>query len=176
MTRTLWTLSLTAALLAPTLVHAGKAHEHGAAKLDIAFEAGKLSIGLETPLDNLLGFERAPRTDAERKAADAAVATLKAGDKLFSIDPAAQCTLGKVELASAPLKLGAAAAAAKADEHGDLDASWEFSCKGSAPTYVEVGLATAFKRMGRIEVQTATAKGQAKVTLKAPARRVALKN
>lgn len=175
MTRTLWTLSLTAALLAPALVHAGKAHEHGAAKLDVAFEAGKLSIGLETPLDNLLGFERAPRTDAERKAADAAVATLKAGDKLFSIDPAALCTLGKVELESAVLKLGAAAAAAKADEHGDLDASWEFSCKG-APSFVDVGLATAFKRMGRIEVQTATAKGQAKLTLKAPAKRVALKN
>ena len=173
MTRTLWTLGLTAALLAPALVHAGKAHEHGAAKLDIAFEAGKLSIGLETPLDNLLGFERAPRTDAERKAADAAVATLKAGDKLFSIDPAGSCTLGKVEVESAPLKQGAAAA--KADEHADLDASWEFSCKG-APAFVEVGLSTAFKRMGRIEVQTVTAKGQAKLTLKAPAKRVALKN
>lgn len=175
MTRTLLrTLGLTAALLAPALVLAGKAHEHGAAKLDIAFEAGKLSIALETPLDNLLGFERAPRTDAERKAADAAVATLKAGDKLFGIDPAALCTLGKVEVESAPLKQGAAAA--KADEHGDLDASWEFSCKGGAPAFVEVGLATAFKRMGRIEVQTVTAKGQAKLTLKAPAKRVTLKN
>ena len=30
--------------------------------------------------------------------------------------------------------------------------------------------------MGRIEVQTVTAKGQAKLTLKAPAKRVALKN
>ena len=69
-----------------------------------------LSIDFETPLDNLLGYERAPRTDAERRAADAAVAKLKAADTLFTIDPAAQCTLDSAALNSAALKLGKAAA------------------------------------------------------------------
>jgi hypothetical protein len=40
---------------------AGKAHEHGALKLDVAIEGNKLTIAMEAPLDNLLGFERAPR-------------------------------------------------------------------------------------------------------------------
>jgi len=165
---------LGSALLLPLAGHAGKAHEHGAARLDIAYEAGKLSIDLDTPLDNLLGFERAPRTDAERQAATALVTALKAGDRLFVMDPAARCTLGKVELRSAPLRLGAADG--QGGDHGDLEASWEFSCLGAAPTFVDVDLATAFKRMNRIEVQTATPKGQGKLTLKAPARRVPLKS
>ena len=76
---------------------AGKAHEHGTAQLDIAVAAGRVSIDFETPLDNLLGFEREPRTDAERQRADAAVAQLRAADRLFRIDPAAGCTLAKVE-------------------------------------------------------------------------------
>ena len=37
------------------------------------------------------------------------VAALKAADSLFRIDPAAQCSLAKVDLASAALKLGQAA-------------------------------------------------------------------
>jgi hypothetical protein len=153
--------------------HAGKAHEHGAARLDIAYEAGKLGIDLATPLDGILGFERAPRSDAERQGAAAAVATLKAGATLFAIDPAAGCALSAVELVSAPLQLGGAAA--KADEHGDLDGHWEFNCK-AAPAWIDVGLFAAFKRLSRIDVQTATPKGQARVTLKPPSRRVLLKS
>ena len=57
---------------------AGKAHVHGIAKLDVAVEATKITVQLESPLDNLLGYERAPRTDAERRQADAMVARLKA--------------------------------------------------------------------------------------------------
>lgn len=153
---------------------AGKAHEHGAARLDVAFEAGKLSIGLESPLDGLLGFERAPRTDAEKQRVEKMVATLRAADKLFVVDPAAQCSLGKVELTSAPLKLGAAAPGGKPDDgHGDLDADIEFSCK-SAPAFVDVALFASFPRMARLDVQTATPKGQRKQVLKRGAQRIEL--
>jgi hypothetical protein len=73
---------------------AGKAHEHGALRLDVAIEGSKLTITMEAPLDNLLGFERAPRTDAERKAAADVLARLRSPDKgtpLFALDAAAQC-------------------------------------------------------------------------------------
>ena len=65
----------------PGAAWAGKAHEHGALKLDIAVEGTTLSIGMEAPLDNLLGFERAPRTDAERKAAADVLTRLRSPDK-----------------------------------------------------------------------------------------------
>ena len=151
---------------------AGKAHEHGAAKLDIAVEPGRLVISLESPLDGLLGFERAPRSAAEKRNVESIVATLKAADTLFRIDPAAQCSLGPVSLASAPLKLGDAKSAAD-DGHGDLDADFEFTCK-SAPAFVEVGLFKAFPRLARLEVQSATSRGQRKQVLVRPAQRVDL--
>lgn len=153
---------------------AGKAHVHGAATLDIAVEATSLTLSLDTPLDGLLGFERAPRNDAERRAAEQAIATLRAAGTLFSIDPAAQCRIASVELVSAALKLGPAVAAAKDDGHGDLEAEFRFSCQ-SAPAFVEVGLFKAFPRMGRLDVQTATPQGQRKLVLKRPAQRIDLR-
>lgn len=154
---------------------AGKAHEHGTAQLDIAVAAGRVSIDFETPLANLLGFEREPLTDAERQRADAAVAQLRAADRMFRIDPAAGCTLAKVELVSAPLKLGAAGTAPGRGDHADLEGRFEFDCKnGARAGFVEAGLFEAFQGLSRIEVQAVTPKGQMKVTLRRPASRVAL--
>lgn len=146
------------------------------AALDVAVEPGRITLQLDTPLDSLLGFERAPRTDAERKAADAAVARLRAGAALFRIDPAAACTLAGVELASPALKLGPpAAAAASGGEHADLEALFSFDCQASAKAaYVDVELFGAFSRMARLDVQVAGAAGQRKATLRRPAKRVQL--
>lgn len=160
---------------AAPLTHAAeKAHQHGAAKLDIAVEATKLTLELECPLDNLLAFERAPRTDAERKQADAAVARLRAGDAMFKVDPAAQCTLAKVELASAALKLGQPDAKDDKEGHADIDATFEFNCIDAGKAgYIDVGLFD-FKRLQRLEVQVATPRGQFKRDLKRPATRIVL--
>jgi hypothetical protein len=154
---------------------AAKAHQHGLARLDIAVDASRVSIVLDTPLDNLLGFERAPRTDAERQQADAAVALLRDGGRLFRIDPAAGCTLAKVELASAPLKLGEAAAAPAPEGHADLEGRFDFDCtQGGRAAFVEVGLFEAFKRLQRLDLQLVTPRGQMKAALQRPASRVAL--
>lgn len=155
---------------------AGKAHEHGALKLDVAIEGNKLTIAMEAPLDNLLGFERAPRTDAERKAAADVLTRLRSPDKgtpIFATDAAAQCTLGKAEVQAPVLEPGAKPAAK--DEHADLDASYEFNCtKPEALRTLDVGLFDAYKRIQRIDVQVAGPKGQSKVTLNRPSRKVQL--
>lgn len=155
--------------------HAGKAHEHGVARLDIGVEAGRVVIELDTPLDNLVGFERAPRTDAERAAVAAAVARLRDAAALFRIDSAAGCKVGKVELVSAPLGLGPSTAAPKDGAHADLEGSFEFGCT-AAPRAgaVEVGLFEAFPRLQRLEVQVATPRGQIRATLRRPNARIAL--
>ena len=178
MTDRLRTVLAALVLAAPLIAHAhGKAHQHGVAQLDIASDPGKLEVQLETPLDNLLGFERAPRNDAERQRADAVVARLKDGAALIRIDPAAACTLASVEIVSAPLGLGAAPAAkgAKDAEHADLEARWSFNCTGTPAGFVEVGLFEAFPRLKTLNVQAATAKGQARRSLKAPANRIELR-
>jgi hypothetical protein len=153
----------------------GQANQHGVLKLDIAVEARKLTLQMESPLNNLVGFERAPRNDAERKRVDAALARLRAAQALFAIDPAAQCRLANVVITSAVLKLGTSQPASASDEHADIDASFEFDCLDAArAAFVDVGLFDAFGDMEQIEVQAATPKGQLKRTLKRPARRVAL--
>jgi len=151
----------------------GSAHEHGVAKLDIAVDAKQIVVQFESPLDNLVGFERAPRTDAERQRADEAVARLKDGEKLFQFDPAAGCKLMSTNLDSPPLGLGSNSPPAKGD-HADLFGSWEFSCADAAKAaYVDVGL-FAFKPLKRVQVQLALPKTQAKSELKRPKARISL--
>jgi hypothetical protein len=164
-----WTMTL---LLASTAALAGKAHEHGIARLDVAVEPTRVTLLLEMPLDSLVGFEREPRTDAEKTQVEAALAKLRAAGDLVHIDPAAGCTPGKVTLESAALGLGGVASK---DGHDDLDASIEFLCKdGNKAGFVEVGLFDAFARLQRVDVQAVTRRGQLKATLKRPTTRVPL--
>ena len=168
-----------ACLAAASPAWAGKAHQHGVAQLDVVVEPTRLTLELDTPLDNLLGHERAPRTDAERAAADKMVARLRAADGLFRIDSAAGCTLAKVTLESPVLGLaakGSAAAAAPAKgEHAELNGRFEFTCKaGNLARFVEVELFEAFASMKRINLQMVLPRGQMKATLVRPATRVAL--
>lgn len=110
LTRSMIVLAVALCAGAGTAWAGGKAHEHGALKLAVAIEGNKLTIAMEAPLDNLLGFERAPRTDAERKAAADVLARLRSPDKgaaLFVPDAAAQCTLGKAEVQAPVLEPGA---------------------------------------------------------------------
>jgi len=170
------TLSLSLAGLAlalPLAATAGGAHVHGLAQMDIAVEAKKISIALETPLDNLVGFERAPRTDSERKRADEAVARLRAGDQLFKFDAAAGCKLANVSLESPALGLGTAKAAA--GEHAELRGSWEFDCTdANQAAQVEVGL-FAFNQLKRVQVQLVLPKAQLKRELKRPNGKLSLR-
>jgi hypothetical protein len=147
-----------------------KAHVHGTARLDIAIERNTLAVQFSSPLDNLLGLERAPRTAAERQAADALLARLKAGADLFKPDAAAGCTAGTAEV-TAPVLQGQAGAG----EHADVDASFSFTC--TAPDKLKTldhGLFEAFKRLSSLEVQMAGPKGQSRSTLKRPARTLTL--
>jgi hypothetical protein len=154
---------------------AAPAHEHGVARLDVAVDPGHVVLDLDAPLDSLLGFEHAPRTDAESEKVKAVVARLRAADALFRVDSAAGCKLAAVELVSAPLQLGPPAAAPIKEGHGDLAAHIEFQCKeGARAGFVELGLFEAFPALQRIEMQVAGPKGQMKATLRRPASRLAL--
>jgi hypothetical protein len=154
-----------------------KAHQHGLLKLDVAVEGALLSVSLEAPPDSLVGFERAPRTEAEKRAAAESLARMRDAASLFKPDAAAQCTVAGAEV-RAPVLEGSAKPGAKdgkEDEHADLEAGYRFQCAQPAQLRtLDVGLLDAFKRIQRIETQVVTAKGQSKITLKRPARTVVL--
>lgn len=147
-------------------------HQHGVASLAVAVDGGRLSIDLDAPLDGFLGYERAPRTDAEKQAAADLLARLKAPEALFKPDAAAGCKASVAEVKAPVLQPGAKPAPG---DHADLEAQFVFDCaQPAALRNLDVGLFDAFKRLQRIDVQVAGAKGQAKVTLKRPARTVPL--
>lgn len=163
---------------APALAQS-RPHQHGVVKLDVAIEGGQLSVALEVPLDSLVGFERAPRTTAEKRTASEALARLQDAASLFKPDAAAQCTVAAVEVSAAALQGSAESGAKRGHEHehqhADLDAAYRFQCaQPQQLRALDVGLFDAFKRIRRIDAQVATDKGQFKLTLERSARTVVL--
>ncbi len=88
------------------------AHEHGAAELDAALDGSMLEIELRSPAMNLVGFEHAPSSDADKRKIADARERLEQPDALFGLPAAAGCKLAETELES-PLFEG------KAHDHGD---------------------------------------------------------
>jgi hypothetical protein len=168
-------LALTASLWGSTAAAqaAKKAHQHGVATIGVAVEKNRIVVTIDSPLDNLLGFERAPRTDDEKKRAEALVAQMKDGGALFRIDPAAGCKLDTAELQAAVLGVGKPEATSGA--HADLEADFEFACADAAKAgFIETTLFSAFTRLQRVNVAVAGTKGQTKSTLRRPATRITI--
>ena len=60
-------------------------HEHGHASLNIAVDNSSLWLELESPWNNLVGFEHAPRTEDQHALVDQVMELLSQPDQLFSI-------------------------------------------------------------------------------------------
>ncbi len=150
------------------------AHTHGHMNLDVAVDAQTITLALESPLEGFLGFERAPRTDAERKRVADLQARLKAADQLFQPDPAGGCRLSKVAIESAVLGFSNGGKKEEHDhnhadsEHADIDVNIVFACdKPAQAQFIDVKLFSAFKRVRTVNAQVATPQGQFKRTLQA---------
>lgn len=173
-------VAATLALAALAAQAHGKAHVHGVASLDVALEAGTLSVSLEAPLDSLLGFERRPRTDAERRAAAALVKQLQESQDLIKPPAAAQCAAPRISVDAQALEPSApgspGAANGSNNEHSDMEVTWSFTC--SQPKQLgqlELGLFSAFRRIQRIDARIAGDGGQASRTLRRPQKTLDLK-
>jgi len=151
-------------------VHAaGHAHVHGVARMDVAIDGDRLVVQLSSPLDNLVGFERAPRNTDERRRVDAAVALLRDGSRLLKPDAAAACRLESAELDSAALQLGHPDPSEVAEGHADIDASYTFRCAAMRRLErLDLSVLWSFQRMQRIEVQVAGPQGQFRRDLARP--------
>ena len=119
------------------------AHEHGKATLDVALDDGRLEIRLATPAINVLGFERAPRTDAEKQAVAAATALLARHRELFSFPVAARCSANPAEVTPPEWAGGGKGASDHGHDHdhdhdkgghdhADYVAKWTFTCAAPA--------------------------------------------
>ena len=166
---------LLSSIVSPAMAH--EAHVHGVGKLDVAVDGNTLSLHLDSPLVNLIGFEHAATSEADRQAASNMAKTLRDAGKVLVPTAAAGCTVTSVHLVSAaiaPALLGEAAAAGKPaaaadhDGHADLDADFVFHCNAPERLQnIDVKLFDAFKGFVSIDVQLVTAKRQAAAKLTA---------
>jgi hypothetical protein len=147
--------------------HEPGAHVHGVAELRIVVDGPQLQIGLDSPLDNLLGFEHDPRTNLQRTAVRQMARTLRDAGSVFTPSAAARCRATGVLLASsAALGESIAATPADGDGHADLDATFTWACDNpQALTGVDVDLMRHFPGLRRLKVQVAAPSGQRAIDL-----------
>jgi len=90
-------------LLVATTVHAEEkreadAHEHGHGTFNMAIEGETVVIELETPSFDILGFEYAASSDAEKAAVDKAQEALSSPAALFGLPKDAGCSVTEAEI------------------------------------------------------------------------------
>jgi hypothetical protein len=161
---TAWFCALATAVAAtlPTpAVAQGHAHVHGQARLDVVIDGEQLVLTLASPLDSIVGFEHAPKTAAQRQAAEAALTALADGARLFAAPAEAACVLAGHRI-DAPVLRGAAG-----DGHADLEAEYRFRCaRPAALTQLQVRLFDALPRLQRLDAQVAGPAGQGRRSLR----------
>ena len=144
-----------------------QAHEHGAAQLQVSLDGRALHIAFEGPADNILGFEHAPKNDAQKKTLARAEEQLRQPTRLFALPPAAECQAQPVRLETR------LPAAGSGETHSEMEVEWRWECaKPQALTHVDVGLFKAFPRLKQLRVQVVTAQGQTAAVLKPGAARL----
>ncbi|MEM8577945.1 MAG: DUF2796 domain-containing protein [Pseudomonadota bacterium] len=75
------------------------AHVHGIGEFNMAIEGGTVEIELHAPGFDIVGFEHAAESDADRAAIQAALGTLAAPLDLFVMPAAAGCTATRTSVA-----------------------------------------------------------------------------
>lgn len=165
------------------------AHQHGVANLNLVIEGNAVAIELDSPADNLLGFEYTPRSEQDIAKVKDVMALLEQADTLFLFPAEADCTLEKVELEAAQFDAvkHADESHAKhkhsdhkhdhkhkddhkhdgehkhehADAHADIEAHFHFQCsQPAALNQVEVALFEAFPGTEKLLLQAITPAGQ----------------
>ncbi|WP_460418020.1 DUF2796 domain-containing protein [Pseudomonas sp. microsymbiont 2] len=143
------------------------AHEHGVAKLNAVLDGNTLELELDSPAMNLVGFEHAASTDADKAKVAAARQQLEQPLKLFGVSPAAGCKEEAQELES-PLFGDTAHADEEGDEHdhdhqhADVNAHYQLSCATPGKlTQIDLGpLFKTFPQTQKINVQLIGPNGQ----------------
>ena len=81
--------AISACVSAPVLAQTERdldSHEHGSALLNVAIDGNTLIIELESPWNNLIGFEHEPRTEEQHELVDNAMEQLNEAESLFAFN------------------------------------------------------------------------------------------
>lgn len=142
------------------------AHEHGAAQLNVVLDGKMLHLQLDSPAMNLVGFEHAAKSDADKAKVAAARSQLEQPQALFGLNAGA-CNISKQELES-PLFAKHADSheheheKSHDSEHSDIHAHYSLDCQ-KPEELKQLDLGELFKRFPtteKIQVQLIGPNGQ----------------
>jgi hypothetical protein len=147
------------------------AHEHGRGTLNIAIEDGRLSMELEAPGADIVGFEHQAKTKAQKAAVEAAKKQLAAPQGLFELPAAAGCVLKEAKVAieaegddhDGHDDKDHDSKAGNDDAHSAFRAEYAFECKAPASiASIGFGYFKAFAGAQKLDVTVITPKQQNK--------------
>lgn len=149
--------------------HSHGAHAHGKGELELLVDGQTVQGVFRTPMDSLLGFEHAPKTDAQRNAVDSLRKRLANPAAVLSPNLEAQCTAQHHE-ATSTLFTGAVKGG-----HSDLEYRFTFVCaQPERLTALELVALKDFKRLTEVRVQLVTASAQRSLVVRKREPRVAV--
>ena len=155
-------------------------HQHGVGQLNLAVDGNEIEIELTLPGMDVVGFEHAAASDADRTAVTQAIVKLRDGGKLFRFAAAGGCRLEQAEVGQNAHEHGQHEQAkgkehkhehAKAkehepakgeeDEHAEFRAHYHFDCKNPAgATPLDVRVFEILPTAERIDTQRTSPRGQ----------------
>jgi hypothetical protein len=167
--------------------HSSAPHVHGAAMLNLAIEGETVSIGLEMPAADVVGFEHAPKDSADRKKIADAAHRLGEGFDLFVFPTAAKCVLKTASVRSELMsdehekehaghkdhddhgkKHDDHERHEEGEEHSEFDVSYTFECGDVRQiTQTEIRLFKSFPTLEKLQTQFVTGSHQGGGTVSA---------
>ncbi|GMO60985.1 MAG: hypothetical protein Ta2D_06760 [Rickettsiales bacterium] len=128
------------------LVNVVFAHEHGIAKLDIFADGTKISMDLDSPMNNFLSFEHKPQTKEEKKEYKEFFKRIKK-EEIFVFN--SDC---KKERKHHEKHHKEHHKESENSEHEDIELNLKYKCKNEVKT-IEVNLFKMFPNLKQIDVQ-----------------------
>lgn len=154
------------------------AHEHGVGRLNAALDGQTLELELESPAMNLVGFEHAATTDADKAKVAAVRSQLEKPLALFNLPTAAGCGVASQKLQS-PLfgdkpdddDHDKDAKDEHHHDHSEIHAHYQFTCTAPAAlqTLDLANVFNTFPATQKIQVQLIGPSGQQGVEVTAKA-------
>ena len=145
----------------------GERHQHGASTLEISLEKNTLAIRWESPLNDLIGFEHAPRSAKEKAAAQNLLSLLDDPSSAFKPNSEAMCrmvakSITAPNLSDIQTKHTGDASTHDHAVHSDLDYSVTYHCSSpDALSQLDIRALTTWPTIKDIDASLVGPGGQA---------------
>lgn len=131
------------------------AHEHGSGELQLVLDGPELVLNIKTPADDIVGFEYAPKTEAEKKKGSDAYKLLTDVSQVVKLNPEAGCVVSESKVEGRVFPENQQTVGANEDSHSEVSISYTFKCeRPDVLKNTEIVMLDKFKGLKKLKVQS----------------------